>query len=211
MTIGEIEAKLRARVGDGGSVFWTAAEVAEAVNAAQRIFTLLTWCLESRGTLALVTNQVEARLLTAFPSMIAVVRMENPDGERLFPGTVHNFAAADDRWREARAVYPGFYAVHGFDFGLFFPAPSADMNLTVTYARGPATVSVSGDVPEIPDEYHPALVDAATVLLRLKEGGQEFAKVLPLWDAFLAAARECAKKVRERNKLAGADRYPAEL
>lgn len=211
MTLGEIEGKLRSRVGDGGSSYWTAAEVAEAVNAAQRIFALLTWCLESRGTLSVLANQAEVRLLTAFPLMIAVIRMENPDGERLFPTTVNGFAAGDDRWRAARAVYPGFYAVHGFDYAMFFPAPVGSVNLTVTYARGPATVAVSGDVPEIPEEYHAALVDGAEPLLRLKEGGQEFAKVLPAWESFMAAARMCAQKVRERNKLAGADRYPAEV
>ena len=211
MTLGEIEAKLRARVGDGGSSYWTAAEVAEAVNAAQRIFALLTWCLESRGTLSVLANQAEVRLLAAFPSMIAVIRMENPDGERLFPTTVNGFAAGDDHWRAARAVYPGFYAVHGFDYALFFPAPSGSVNLTVTYARGPAAVAVAGDVPEIPEEYHAALVDGAEPLLRLKEGGQEFAKVLPAWESFMGAARLCAQKVRERNKLAGADRYPAEV
>lgn len=211
MTLGEIQAKVLARVGAPDAVFWTAAEATEAINAAQRVFTFFTWCLESRGTLALSGDQTEARLLGTFPSLIAVTRVENVDKERLFPSSVGGFAAASDRWRGERATYPGFYAVHGFDYAMFFPAPSAATSLTVTYARGPAALASAGDVPEIPEEYHAALVDGAEPLLRMKEGGQEFAKAKDSWKKFLTAASECSARVRERNQRAGYDRGPAEV
>jgi hypothetical protein len=66
------------------------------------------------------------------------------------------------------------------------------------------------DVPEIPEEYQPSLIDAAMTLLRLKEGGQEFAKELPRWKAFLGTAVECAEDVRRRNRAAGYDKQPIE-
>lgn len=212
MTVSQIRGRVFERLGESTSapVFYSAAHVLEAVNAAQRLFVLLSLCLEAKASLTLAANQVTERLLTVFPDFIVALRVQTSTSGKVRPASVEGFAARDDSWRLARAAVPTAYVVHGFDFAMFYPAPSAGCVLSLTYARGPATLSADGDVPGIPEEYHQDLADAAIVILRMKEGGQEFAKEMPRWKSFLSAAGQCADSVRKRNRLAGYDREPAE-
>jgi len=183
--------------------------VLEAINVAQRKFVLLSLCLEQRVGLLLSTSGV-VRFLVERTDFICALRMQTGTGLKIRPATVHELAARNEYWRSETADVPTHYAVVGWDYGIIYPAPAATTNASLTYARGPAVMSLVS-TPEIPVAYHPALIDAAVVICRLKEGGQELQKEIPRWKLFIAAALSCRELVRRRNQAAGYDRVPREL
>jgi hypothetical protein len=89
--------------------------------------------------------------------------------------------------------------------------PAAGATLSVTYARAPVALVLDTDVPEIPAEYHGALVKYAVYRCRMGEGGQEFAKTLRYFDGFLDGAAHYARYVRARNIGSRYDKVPFEL
>ena len=214
MTSGEIMERALRRVGEdpAAPVYYKSSEALDAVNEGQRLFCLLTWCLETTGTLNLDAATSFYHLLSTFSDLLAVLRVRvNNTGARVGPGRLEDFDARNSAWQSA-AGDPTDYQVLGLDLLAVTPRPAeGGRSLEVTYARTPTRMTGTSATPEIPVEFHHALVDYAVYRLRAKEGGQEFAKVLPLFVNFLDVARKFAGYVRTRMAAAGYDRVPPEL
>lgn len=193
-----------------GNQFFTATEATAALNAAQRLFVLLTLCLESSGTLDLSTATPFYSLLTQFPGWLVPLRIRLSSGVKLRPARITDFAALDNAWSTTLGS-PTRYALLGFDFLAAYPVPSSDLTAAVTFASCPAALALATDTPAIPAEYHPALIDGAIPLMRVKEGGQELQKTMTYWNRFLDDAQRLGDYVRARNQEQGYDHRPFEL
>lgn len=217
MTIGDITDLILDRVGDFQPAvmsYYTAREIGKAVNTIQNLFVFLTLCLETTGTLATVANQTDYHLLQTFPDYLVPLRVRIAGGAKVRPNRISELAALDNNWRAARGTISR-YAVSGFDYFATYRTSATIVSLPIDYARSPTQLPdptvTPGAVPEIPAEYHQALIDGAIPLLRAKEGAGEWQKVLPQWGEFMAAVNKMAAYVRRRNVERGYDTLPPEL
>lgn len=209
MILSDMQTRLLERLGENPSApaFYTVRETVAWLNAAQRFMVLLTLCLEATATVVL-TGAFQS-MLGQFPDWLLPLRIRVA-GVKLKPSRFSDLAALDTAW----SASPGpavRYAHVGFDFLGLYQQPGGGASCQVTYARCPAALASSGDVPEVPPEYHPALIEGAIPLLRAKEGGQEWKKVLADWDKFMDACQQLGERVRARNVEQGFDRMPVEL
>lgn len=182
-----------------------------AINEAQRVFCLVTLCLEKTGTLALTGGTTFYHVLPTLSDFLVPLRVKVAGGARLAPDPLVAFDARSSSWQSAAGT-PTRYALLGLDLLAIMPRPAAGgTSLTITYAHAPAVLTTGTNTPTIPEEYHPALVDYAVNRLRFNEGGAEFVKSLAYFERFLKAAQKMAAFVRARSLGARYDRLPAEI
>ena len=217
MIASDLQNRLLERLGDTATGeyvqtgYYTPGEALAWLNAAQRLFVLLTLCLETTGSLPLSADTAFYRLLPTFTDWIVPLRVRISGGAKLKPSTLGQLASLDASWSDSAGT-PDRYVVAGFDlFAIYQQPASSGTTLSLTYARCPDPLVNPSDVPEIPVEYHPALIEGAIPLCRAKEGGAEFQKVMANWNLFLDAATRMGDYVRARNKERGYDRLPVEL
>lgn len=212
MTFLELQTELLERLGDDISApvqHYTVSEAKGWLNAAQRLFVLYTLCLETTITFTWTGGIVTRRMMLTYADWLVPLRVRTT-GAKLKSSRLSDLAALDSAWT-ASVGTPTRYVHSGFDLLGLYKHPSSDTPVSVTYARGPALLSLDADVPEIPVRFHPALIDAAIPLSRVKEGANEWSKTLPLWDRFMEANQEQAGIVRARSRELGYDAMPPEL
>jgi hypothetical protein len=178
-----------------------------ALNRAQRLFVLLTLCLETTVTFE-ADGETFFNMRNFFADWMLPLRVSTVGGARVRPSRLAELDALDSAW-QANPGPTTRYGALGFDF--FFVYPQQAMPLVVTYAQAPPAMVQETDVPAIDEQYHPALIDFAIPWLRLNEGGQEFQKSLPYLKRFFAEADKEAEYVRQRNLAARYDSLPYEL
>lgn len=215
MTFAELKIRTASRLGEPSDTtlqqYYTPAEIGVAINAVNRLFCLLSLCLETTGTLTLSTDgRPYYRMLNVFADWLLPLRVRITGGAKVKPSRESDLGALSLSWKATSGV-PERYVVTGFDLFGIYKQPTVATTLDVTYARCPAFLQNDTDVPEIDGEYHPELINGAIPLLRTKEGAQEWQKVLPLWDRYMAAAKKEADYVRARAIEQGYDRMPFEL
>jgi hypothetical protein len=128
-------------------------------------------------------------------------------GARLRPVTLADLDALDANW-EASAGAPTRYGTLGLNLLWVYSQPVNTTAAALTYACVPAALALQTDTPLIPEVYHEELVKFALVWVRLKEGTDEFDKVLPLLGEFIAAASKLSTYVRARSIERGYDTQP---
>jgi hypothetical protein len=215
---GQVSSRLNEGFGAGGPTFYPTVEIVAAINEANRLFCLLTLGLEktTAWSVPAATSFFHMLQLSTggnliFPDWIVPLRIATAAGAKVRPARIDQLWALDSQW-PAVPGSPSRYAHVGADLVALYGQPaSTGTTLNVTYARAPVTLVNDTDVPETPAEYHPPYVDYAIYRCREVEGGEEFAKTLPLFDGFLAAAGKYAGYVRARNVGAGYDKIPFEL
>jgi hypothetical protein len=212
MTASELQTLALTRLGEDPTSpsYYTEAETLTALNQGQRLFAFLTLCLETTASFALSANTTWYHLLPAYSGLIVPLRIRVVGGAKLAPARMEDLDALDPSWQTSTGT-PTRYAFSGCDLLAVYPKPAgAGTVLDITFARMPADLAI-GASPEIPDEDHLALADFAVPMCRAKEGGQEFAKVLPMLDRFMDAVQSRANYMRARNRARGYDREPPEL
>jgi hypothetical protein len=182
-------------------------EVMVALNQVQRIFVLFTLCLETTVSFPVTANTPRYQMLKTLSDWLVPLRIRTSGGVKVRPERVSGLAALDVSWPSQSGPIVK-YAHSGFDL-LSLYKNQVD-TLSITYARSPVDLTPTG-TPEIQERYHPLLIDGAIPLLRTKEGQQEWQKSLPLWDRFMDGIKECADKVRARNRELAYDAFPPEL
>jgi len=220
MTAGEMSARVLQRLDEiepGATVpaavyYGGPGEVLDALNEGQRLFCLLTLCLQTQAQFPLTPNVGFYHARSVFNDWLLPFGVTLPGGRKVRPARLEELDALDTNWQSATDTAPERYAALGFDFLAFYPKlASGSLSVNVSYARSPVTMTSSGDVPEIPVHCQPALIDYAIPRLRMKEGGQEFAKTLPLFNRYLDVAQKHGKYVQAQNAGARYDKQPFEL
>lgn len=217
MTVFTLQRRTLERLGDDPDadpalMHYTPTEVLALLNQCQRMFCLLTLCLETVANFQL-TSAARYHMLDTFRDWIIPLRIRNASGARVRPARLADLAALDSSW-SVRVGTPVRYAHTGFDLLSIYKQDSS--LVPITYARSAidlvSTYPADNNVePEIPERCHPTLIDGAIVLARTKEGMQEWQKVLPQWDRFMESAMELADKVRARCREQGYDAAPVEI
>lgn len=205
----------RLNEGQTGFVSYPKAEIIAALNEAERTFVLLTLGLEitSPWTVPGATPAAQNtffRMLSVFSDWICPLRISTVAGGKVRPSRLDDLASLDSQWMTSVGA-PTRYAAVGVDLVALYRQPAAPTVLNVTYARAAVALVNDADAPEIPAEYHPALVSYAIYRMRQGEGAQEFEKALPLLGEFMASATKYAAYVRSRNLGGRYDKVPIEL
>jgi hypothetical protein len=200
------------RLGEAATpVYHDLPSIKEALNKAQRLFCLLTLCLEKTATYNLSANTAFYLPSASITDFLVPLRVRMSTGSRLYPATIHELNNFDSNWRVTTGT-PNKYVTQGFDLLALAPVPAAGGSaLSITYAATPAVLAANGDTPEIPEEIQDCLIDYALYLLRLKEGGQELQKTLPRLNDFLNTAQLYGEFVRARSKAQLYDKEPPDL
>jgi hypothetical protein len=218
MTLLQLQTAVQVRLNEDPSrvtpTYYPAANVTVALNEGQALFVLLSLCQETTATMPLAANTAFYHMLTVFADYLVPlrVRISGTGGAKVSPARLQDLDALDLGWQSDNSGPPANYAALGFDFFAVHPQPSAaGTSLDVTYAQAAPALVLATDVPVIPAEYHPALVDYAIPWLRAAEGGKEFQASLSYFDRYLDAAQKMGEYIRARNIAQGYDRLPFEL
>jgi hypothetical protein len=216
VTLATLKSQTLERLGEDPTKpsYYTTADVTAALNRAQRLFVLLTLCLENSTTLALTANTTyyspRATITDWFlPLRATITAGTNP---KIRPATVGELRARSATW-EADIGAPTHYGSLGIDLLFFWPRPNAGgTSVDLTYAAQPTRMVADADTPDIPEAHHSVLMDYAIPWSRLKEGGQELAKaVRHHLPRFHAAAQQLGDYVRRRSLDLRYDTLPFEL
>jgi hypothetical protein len=215
-TLYELLVRLYERLDDPGPaapVYYRKADAVHALNVANRLFVLLTLCIERTATFNLVNGQPFYRVADQITDFLVPLRVSS-GGVRIRADRLHDLDGRDASWRN-KAGSPERYAQAGFgEQGVLAVTkqPSVGVNtLTVTYAATPSALVNDSDTTEVPDEHQPALVDFAFLWCRLKEGGQELANAVEYLKKFLDDAQKYAQFVRAKSKGQLYDNVPYDL
>ncbi len=211
MNLGAIRIRLAERLDDQNGVYYTSVEMNSAINEAQRLFVLLTLCLEKTASFSLVAGTTFYTDLRASLTDYLLPLRVNISNVRVRPANFSELDYLNSAWEAATGV-PTAYVTRGFNALAIYPHPSGSgTSLSITYAYEPAVLTSDSDIPEIPLEHHPDLIDCAVYLCRLKEGGQEFQKGLAFYGRFLDTCSKYATFIRARSVAQGYDRLPFDL
>jgi hypothetical protein len=187
----------------GAGTFWSRAnELLPYVVEAMWETTLITGEPELRGTPFTVTANTT---LQSMPSgSVAIVRIEGGNGVELKKESV---------WGLDRMI-PGWQAETGNDLKFWFPVGlsnwgvypllNASIQVILTYLALPITATrpyAGTEAVPFQDEYSGMLVDHASAIASVKEGGEEFKQGLVRYDAFLARAELLSKYGVRRGSL----------
>jgi len=185
------------RLDDDGT-YYTTAEVIHALNVAERLWALLTLCIEHNFSVQIGfagESFTDAPLGTIVPLQVNYGNIPVP----LKPETLHQFAARNSNWRNEAAGVPKRFAWAGWDLVAVSPPPISPL-VAAKVAREPFAMTIIQDTPGIEPEQQVHLVDFAIAFLRLKEGGQEMANAMEYMKRFLDAAEKYSRFNRSRTK-----------
>lgn len=207
---GLVSDRLNEAAGVGGPQFYPATEILAAVNEGQRLFCILTLCLERQYSLVVPANTTFLHLLPLVADYLAPLRITDSTGAKIRPSTFSDLWAFDTAWPSTVGA-PSRYVAAGADLVAIYMRSGGTPTLQLQYAGAPALLVNGSDVPAIPAEFHQELVNYGIYRARQVEGGAEFAATLPLLDHFLQAAQDYGDYIRARNIGAGYDTMPFEL
>lgn len=212
MTFAELKTEALRRAGENPALprFYTVAEAAAAINAAQNVFSFLTLCLEDTADLTIPTGAVLTPISPMAPRWIAPLRLEL-DAQKLQPGSLAQFRSLNPAWMDpSQRDAPQRYAMIGWQNLSAFPSPAIDTIITSRFATAPIQLVTDDQEPEIPTEDHPALVDFALLRMTAKEGAEPMTAALGGLRSFLAVAKRRMDTVKSRSIQLSYDTKPSE-
>lgn len=211
MQLSDMRTRAQQRLNELSGTYYPTSQIDAALNEAQRVFVLLTLCLEKTPTFPLTAGTTFYSMRSTYPDWILPLRVTSTAGAKIWPSELEDLDSLDDGWQASPGA-PSRYVSLGFDFFAVYPQPAAPgTSVNITYACAPTPMVGDEDTPQIQEVYHPALVDYGIYRCRAGEGAQEFAKTMFHFNRFLDEAEKEADYVRARNIGGGYDILPFEL
>lgn len=208
MNLGSLRHRVLSRLDESDApVSYTVAQANSAINAGLAVFSLLTLCLEKSATLTCRATW-RYSLLGTFTDMLVPLRVTNSLGVKARPTRLADLDALDANWK-SNAQPTSRYGCAGFDF--FYIYGTGSPTLALVYACAAPALVLDTDIPAIPEQYHPDLVEYAIYRLLLSHGGQWLTKGLTNLQTYLASAAACAATVRARFVALRYDAKPFEM
>lgn len=210
LTVADLRLKVQEKVDDPG-IYYTPDECLFGLNFGQRLFCLLTRCLEKQAVFTLTNGTAYYDDIRAQITDFLLPLRVYYSGSRLIADTIHNLDLRDSTWR-ARAGDPKRYAVSGWKILAVTPQPASGSNiLDFWYAAEPVDLVNETDTPQIAPEQQVHLPDFAAWFLRLKEGSIELKSAKKFLDRFLMAADKHGKFVASKSGGQTYDTPPFDL
>lgn len=155
LTVGEIATRVKRQFGDEAGSQLTDADIVRWINDAMRDIALHNNLLQVKASAAIVAGQNEYTL----PADILTLRAVKYNGRSLQPLTL----AEADNFIDDHENDPAGEVTHYWLFANTLhlyrvPQTSGATLLKLYYTKQPTAVAVSGDIPEIPQQYHNQIV-----------------------------------------------------
>lgn len=220
MTAKEISDRILARLDDDAASPASVAidpnslvpgEILAAIAEGQELASWLTLCLEKTVTLTLPATLPATtfyQLRATLGDYLVPLRIMGASG-RIRPATLAELDALNASWQGTPGT-PARYVALGFSFFGISPQPAIDTDVQLTYAHAPAPI-VGDAFMEIPEAYHPALIDYGIYRVKLKEGGQGLQRGLVYLNRFLDEMTKLGEWVRAKSRASRYDVLPFEL
>lgn len=206
MNRGDIRTQVRDVVGETTADFWSDAELNRYIQEAHfRFLQEERWpWLVTEGTSQLTAGDGELELTegVAASRHVNFTLTKSGDTKSYQPVRVDASKGFQLKSRFYQAgSYPGWFYItsvadsdDGGDYtwvARFVPEPSSDMDVDFQYTRTPVEFSGDNDTPDVPLEYHKALVHYAAGLAWLKElnGAAKAQEQFDLYAGVVAQAR----------------------
>ena len=211
MTFGDLKTRTLTRAGEDATapVYYSGGDAGKAINWAQRLFVLISLCLERTASFTLTSATTFYHVRDQVTDWLLPLQVTYT-GLKLRPARLADLDALDTTW-PATPGDPQRYAIAGMDLLAIYKQLAAGGTLSLVYVPAPVRMSAAADEPEIPGEYQPLLVGGAIAYLRMAEGGQEFEKAKPALQALIEGAGRLGQYVRQRSLDLRYDRAPIEL
>jgi len=133
MTLGQMKALVSQRLNEAGNpVFYPASEIQNALNESQRLWCLLTLCLEKTATWN--TAPTWTHLLPLIPDYLAPLRLTTQTGMKVRPARISELFALDSQW--PASVGPTYrYVALGADLVGIYPTWPQPLQLQYAGSR----------------------------------------------------------------------------
>lgn len=199
-TLGSLRTRLWKMLDDAdGGQYYSRDFIDHCLNRAQRLFALLSLCIERTVTFNLTNGQAFYLISDQISDFVAPLRISF-NGTRLRSDRIHDMDSRDSTWR-ARPGNPARYATLGFDLLAITPQPVSGVNtLDFTYSAEPPLMVNPTDVPTLPGDQQAALLDGAYYFCRLPEGGAELQAATVYLKRFIDQAQKYAAFVRSKSR-----------
>lgn len=186
MTFAELIAETFRRIGESQTtpVYWSLADVKDALNEGYLDFCEQTRCYEREAEVECVSRVSLMDLRTAFPyPVLGIRRLYGRDfNAPLVPTTVKALDDRDNRWEMARGVVRRYFVRGLYWLGLY-PVPDGRQKFRVSITSLPDRMVEDADEPQIPIQCHEALIHYAVYDLKIQE--DEMAEAMRSWEDYL--------------------------
>lgn len=156
---------------DTGQMYWTtgaSGEVRRELEAAELLIGLIHGLTEYTVTFSLSASTSLYNIASTLTDYVTTLRVSNALAVPLRRTTYAALTRLDDQHRVVTGTPECWYPLGGTQIG-FYPAPSANTTVELTYLRVPPTAQSSGS-PVIADEWHDAMPEYAAAVLKASEG-----------------------------------------
>jgi hypothetical protein len=205
MDLSTMRTEVRDIIGEETADFWSDAELNRYLNESLRRFSgenRWSWLL-TEGTGTLYANDPEFILTDGVAEYRHLHFMLTRSGdtrpylpERVSPArgfqlrTRYYTAQAYPKWFYVTSVEDSDNDGSFWTTVRFIPTPTGDVDITFQYYRTPATLDGDTDVPDVPAQYHKALVHHAAGTAWLKElnGGGKAQEQFQMYEAVVREA-----------------------
>ena len=204
MNFGQMKTRVRRRVNEPSTAFFTDADIEDALNEGYHELADATEFYEREALVPMIKGHTYYDLTNILPdTFLSPRRAFNPTTNRWLAPTdpinqdIHTFV----QWELVQGE-PESYLMRGNWWLGVFPKPSQDgAGMRLNYTGIPAAMVEDTDEPEaIPEEFHDAIVEYAVYdLLGQKRQGN---KALIHWGAYLALEDKLRRYVDGRTSLA---------
>lgn len=159
MLVSEIATRVRTQFGDKGGAMIADADIIRWVNDAQIEIVSKVDVLQGSATAATIAGQSDYTFPTTY-NRVYSIKWNGQKLRELNLQQAEELVANKDDSTSYPTGNPQYYWIWGNVFTLY-PAPSASVNsaLRIFYIRNPTAVAAVGDTPELPNKYHPRIVE----------------------------------------------------
>lgn len=153
MNVGEIATRVKRQFGDEAGAQITDADIIRWINDAQREIAVNNNLLQVSGTVPTTAGNGEYSL----PADLLTLRNVYVDGRKL-NGISYEDAVEQDLEESTATGEVQKYWIFANKFNLY-PVPGTTGSLRVHYTKRPVDVAVTGDIPEVSQQYHNRIVE----------------------------------------------------
>ena len=200
----EIRAQVRIILQEPGVTFYTDAELLKWAN-----FGLLDFCTRSEilkdyTTFAAVVGQQDYD----YPTNFLKAKYVTYDGNRVKLKDIHQIGQINTGWQTADNGTPSYYFFIKEGSISFYQKPDDTKDIFMWFIKKSTALSGDGSVPEIPEEYHHALIDYVIFRAKQKDNQVQTANYYKgEFNEMVLQAKIIGKRREKGDKIF--NRYPA--